>query len=91
MTHWNRCTTSIAPCPDRGRQAPFVMTVPRTLWDKLRRSIDGEVRADNAALALYAADASVYRQVPLGVVIPRHEGLPAHLSLASNVEDPSLC
>jgi FAD/FMN-containing dehydrogenase/Fe-S oxidoreductase len=50
------------------------MTVPNTLWDKLRRSIDGEVRADNAALALYAADASVYRQVPLGVVIPRHEG-----------------
>ena len=50
------------------------MTVPNTLWDELRRSIDGEVRADNAALALYAADASVYRQVPLGVVIPRHEG-----------------
>ena len=49
-------------------------TVPHTLWDKLRRSIDGEVRADNATLALYAADASVYRQVPLGVVIPRHEG-----------------
>src|ERR1700720_1415685 len=52
----------------------FAMTVPRTLWDKLRRSIDGEVRADNGTLALYAADASVYRQVPLGVVIPRHEG-----------------
>jgi FAD/FMN-containing dehydrogenase/Fe-S oxidoreductase len=50
------------------------MTVPHTLWDKLRRSIDGEVRADDAARALYAADASVYRQVPLGVVIPRHEG-----------------
>ncbi len=50
------------------------MTVPHTLWDKLRRSIDGEVRADNATLALYAADASVYRQVPLVVVIPRHEG-----------------
>ncbi len=50
------------------------MTPPRALWDKLRRSIDGEVRADNATLALYAADASVYRQVPLGVVIPRHEG-----------------
>jgi len=52
----------------------FAMNVPDTLWDKLRRSIDGEVRADNATLALYAADASVYRQVPLGVVIPRHEG-----------------
>ena len=42
--------------------------------DKLRRSIEGEVRFDNAALALYATDASNYRQVPLGVVIPRHEG-----------------
>src|SRR5580704_17805388 len=52
----------------------FAMTVPRTLWDKIRRSIDGEVRADNGTLALYATDASVYRQVPLGVVIPRHEG-----------------
>jgi FAD/FMN-containing dehydrogenase/Fe-S oxidoreductase len=50
------------------------MAVPQTLWDKLRRSIDGEVRADNATLALYSADASVYRQVPLGVVIPRHQG-----------------
>jgi FAD/FMN-containing dehydrogenase/Fe-S oxidoreductase len=50
------------------------MSVPRTLWDQLRRTIDGEVRADDATLALYAADASVYRQVPLGVVIPRHEG-----------------
>ncbi len=46
----------------------------RALWDKLRGSIDGEVRVDTAALALYATDASVYRQVPLGVVIPRHEG-----------------
>ena len=49
------------------------MTVLHTLWDKLRRSIDGEVRVDNATRALYAADASNYRQVPLGVVIPRHE------------------
>jgi FAD/FMN-containing dehydrogenase/Fe-S oxidoreductase len=50
------------------------MTVPNAIWEKLRRSIDGEVRADSAALALYACDASTYRQVPLGVVIPRHEG-----------------
>ena len=50
------------------------MTVPHTLWDKLRRSIDGEVRVDDATLALYATDASNYRQVPIGVVIPRHEG-----------------
>src|SRR3984893_1533043 len=56
------------------RSGASPMTPPRALWDKLRRSIDGEVRADNATLALYAADASVYRQGPLGVVIPRHEG-----------------
>jgi FAD/FMN-containing dehydrogenase/Fe-S oxidoreductase len=46
----------------------------RAFWDQLRSSIDGEVRFDNATLALYATDASIYRQVPIGVVIPRHEG-----------------
>ncbi len=50
------------------------MTAPQIIWEKLRRSIDGEVRADSATRALYSTDASVYRQVPLGVVIPRHEG-----------------
>lgn len=46
----------------------------RAFWDHLRSSVDGEVRFDNASLALYSTDASVYRQVPIGVVIPRHEG-----------------
>jgi len=46
----------------------------RNLEEKLRRLIDGDVRFDNAALALYATDASVYRQVPIGVVLPRHHG-----------------
>jgi FAD/FMN-containing dehydrogenase/Fe-S oxidoreductase len=50
------------------------MNTRRSLWDELRRRVDGEVRVDGASLALYATDASVYRQVPLGVVIPRHEG-----------------
>ena len=49
------------------------MTSITTLRDELRRSIEGEVRFDSATLALYATDASNYRQVPLGVVIPRHE------------------
>src|SRR5215469_18941946 len=43
------------------------------LRDELRRSIDGEVRFDGASLALYSTDASNYRRLPLGVVIPRHE------------------
>lgn len=36
----------------------------------LRRSVRGEVRFDQGSKALYAADASNYRQVPLAVVVP---------------------
>ncbi|MGA2408904.1 MAG: FAD-linked oxidase C-terminal domain-containing protein [Candidatus Binataceae bacterium] len=42
--------------------------------DQLARSIEGEVLFDNATRALYATDASNYRRVPLGVVVPRHDG-----------------
>jgi FAD/FMN-containing dehydrogenase/Fe-S oxidoreductase len=38
----------------------------------LARSVEGEVRFDPGARALYANDASIYRQVPVGVVVPRH-------------------
>ncbi|TCS39376.1 FAD/FMN-containing dehydrogenase [Paucimonas lemoignei] len=38
---------------------------------ELRRVIEGEVRFDGGSRALYAADASNYRQVPIGVVIPK--------------------
>jgi FAD/FMN-containing dehydrogenase/Fe-S oxidoreductase len=38
---------------------------------KLKHSIRGEVRFDSGSRALYATDASNYRQVPIGVVIPR--------------------
>lgn len=37
----------------------------------LRRQINGEVRFDEGSRALYATDGSNYRQVPIGVVIPR--------------------
>ncbi|TBW48853.1 FAD-binding oxidoreductase [Marinobacter halodurans] len=39
----------------------------------LEAVIDGEVRFEMGSRALYATDASNYRQVPTGVVIPRHE------------------
>ena len=39
----------------------------------LKKAIEGEVRFDNATRSIYAVDASNYRQVPIGVVIPRHE------------------
>src|SRR4030081_780355 len=41
------------------------------LADDLRRSLRGEVRFDDGSRALYATDASNYRQVPIGVVLPR--------------------
>jgi FAD/FMN-containing dehydrogenase/Fe-S oxidoreductase len=37
----------------------------------LRRAIRGETRFDAGSRALYATDASNYRQVPIGVVLPR--------------------
>lgn len=38
---------------------------------ELRDRIEGEVRFDDGSRALYAADASNYRQVPIGVVLPK--------------------
>ena len=40
---------------------------------ELRRRIKGEVRFDDGSRALYASDASNYRQVPIGVVVPHDE------------------
>jgi FAD/FMN-containing dehydrogenase/Fe-S oxidoreductase len=40
---------------------------------ELTRALDGDVRFDEGSRALYATDASNYRQVPIGVVLPRHE------------------
>lgn len=37
----------------------------------LSRRIEGEIRFDYGSRALYATDLSIYRQVPIGVVIPR--------------------
>src|SRR4051812_17103413 len=47
------------------------MVTVRRLEHDLRRALEGEVRFDNGARAAYAADASNYRQVPVGVVLPR--------------------
>jgi len=37
---------------------------------ELRDAVRGEVRFDDGARALYATDLSMYRQVPIGVVVP---------------------
>ena len=41
------------------------------LTNRLHETTEAEVRFDNASRALYASDLSHYRQVPIGVVIPK--------------------
>jgi FAD/FMN-containing dehydrogenase/Fe-S oxidoreductase len=53
--------------PPRGRVAVDV----RGLRRALKRAVEGEVRFDAASLAMYANDASNFRQVPIGVVVPK--------------------
>jgi len=43
----------------------------RDLEAALRRHVRGDVRFDAKARALYSTDASNYRQVPIGVVVPK--------------------
>ena len=62
------------------------------LEHSLRRQVRGEVRFDNSARALYATDASNYRQVPIGVVIPRDaDDVIATVSIARGYGAPILC
>ncbi|MBV9596239.1 MAG: FAD-binding oxidoreductase [Chloroflexi bacterium] len=51
--------------------AAHVSTPRARLESELRAHIRGEVRFDTGSRALYATDASNYRQVPIGVVVPR--------------------
>src|SRR5689334_1444946 len=55
----------------RGASRPLAAEAARALADDLARRIEGEVRFDAGSRALYATDGSNYRQVPIGVVVPR--------------------
>ena len=43
----------------------------KNLESDLREAIQGEVRFDSGTRAIYSTDASNYRQIPIGVVLPR--------------------
>src|SRR4029077_19587030 len=43
------------------------------LEKELKREVKGEVRFDRGSRALYATDGSNYRQIPIGLVLPRDE------------------
>ncbi|MGW0811265.1 FAD-binding and (Fe-S)-binding domain-containing protein [Nonomuraea sp. NPDC002799] len=42
-----------------------------TLRRRLEEAVDGEVRFDTGSRTVYSRDASNYRQIPIGVVVPR--------------------
>ena len=43
------------------------------LENELKRALRGEVRFDRGSRALYATDGSNYRQIPIGLVVPRDD------------------
>ncbi len=62
------------------------------LAEALLAQIRGEVRFDNGTRALYATDGSNYRQVPIGVVLPRDsDDVIATVALCRQFGAPLLC
>jgi FAD/FMN-containing dehydrogenase/Fe-S oxidoreductase len=58
----------------------------------LGRQIRGEVRFDSGSRALYATDGSNYRQVPIGIVLPRDvDDVIAAVAIAREHGAPLLC
>jgi len=64
------------------RPLPRVDLDRKSLERDLRRHLRGEVRFDGANRAMYSAAADNYRQVPIGVVIPR-DGADIEAALAA--------
>jgi FAD/FMN-containing dehydrogenase/Fe-S oxidoreductase len=58
----------------------------------LGENIGGDVKFDDGSRALYATDGSNYRQVPIGVVLPRDtDDVLATIALCREFEAPLLC
>src|ERR1700692_1410432 len=77
----------IAPSTSRSAE------VDASAWEAaMRRHLRGEIRFDTGSRALYATDGSNYRQVPIGVVIPRDvDDVVATVALAREYGAPILC
>src|SRR5947209_14685027 len=55
----------------RTREVRPVNVDAQALAEALRSTVHGEVRFDKGSRALYSTDGSNYRQVPIGVVLPK--------------------
>ncbi|HVN21827.1 MAG TPA: FAD-linked oxidase C-terminal domain-containing protein, partial [Dongiaceae bacterium] len=71
---------------------PSSLSDPLGLHEALRHDVRGDVRFDNGSRALYATDGSNYRQIPLGVVLPRDaDDVQAAVSVCRDFGAPLLC
>jgi FAD/FMN-containing dehydrogenase/Fe-S oxidoreductase len=62
----------LAPLPLSSHAKPVdSFSQARELENELKRALKGEVRFDRGSRALYATDGSNYRQIPIGLVVPR--------------------
>jgi FAD/FMN-containing dehydrogenase/Fe-S oxidoreductase len=74
------------------RTAKSAVVDANGLASALIRQLRGDVRFDEGSRALYATDGSNYRQVPIGVVLPRDvDDVIATISLAREYGAPILC
>jgi len=69
--HSHVSTTSFSILSNSARLEHERFSAHRELESLLKKSFRGEVRFDLGSRALYAADASNYRQLPIGVIFPR--------------------
>ncbi len=64
----------LTPLPLSSHAKPIdVFAEAANLEKELRRTVKGEVRFDRGSRALYATDGSNYRQIPIGLVVPRDD------------------
>ncbi len=65
---------TLTPLPLSSHAQP-VDTFPQAieLEKELKQSIKGEVRFDRGSRAMYSTDGSNYRQIPIGLVVPRDD------------------
>ncbi len=72
MHHHSFVTTSLLPIVSNASPLEHErFAAHRELEARLRRELRGDVKFDLGSRALYAADASNYRQLPIGAIYPR--------------------
>ena len=91
--HTDNALHSIEPLAQSSHAKPVdSFSQALELEQELKLTVRGEVRFDTGSRALYSMDASNYRQVPIGVAIPRDvEDVVTTITLCREHAAPLLC